>query len=211
MTAKRAKLKEARSFPSQQIVIESLDFVVVVDSFLYSSSSSSHGKYHKKFCPDETISNYVILAKVYTEVWLWLSQSRNKKNCRAVATVQKGAKWFLRSDHIGNRRFLLLLTVLAISTTAKKLNNGAIQLFSEGKWKFMPFLLVMMTADTIWLNQKARWIFKFCEKRPLSRPFFMSERPPYVPNVLAVFWKLWHLAAQVLKCPHLSLGETRRW
>ena len=79
MTAKRAKLKEARSFPSQQIVIESLDFVVVVDSFLYSSSSSSHGKYHKKFCPDETISNYVILAKVYTEVWLWLSQSRNKK------------------------------------------------------------------------------------------------------------------------------------
>ena len=70
-----------------------------------------------------------------------------------------------------------------------------------------------MTADTIWLNQKARWIFKFCEKRPLSRPFFMSERPPYVPNVLAVFWKLWHLAAQVLKCPHLSLekrgGSTR--
>lgn len=75
MTAKRAKLKEARSFPSQQIVIESLDFAVVVDSF----RSSSHGKYHKKFCPDETISNYVILAKVYTEVWLWLSQSRNKK------------------------------------------------------------------------------------------------------------------------------------
>ena len=117
MTAKRAKLKEARSFPSQQIVIESLDFVVVVDSFLCSNSSSSHGKYHKKFCPDETISNYVILAKVYTEVWLWLSQSSNKK-LQSSSYGPKRGKVIFEVRPYWQSRFLLLLSVPPISTLA---------------------------------------------------------------------------------------------
>ena len=95
-----------------------------------------------------------------------------QKNCRAVATVQKGAKWFLRSDHIGNRRSLLLLTVLAISTAAEKLKNGAIQLFSEGKWKFMPFSASDDDSRHNLIKSKGPLNIQVLWEAPIVPPFF---------------------------------------